>query len=113
MFFHYQRTLLGAPGIATRSKKLLGAPGLTTRNKDATRKFVRQNKQVDSWKTFALTNNHELLIANRCKNVFSLDARAVVGSCQILLYVAFVGPQIHGDLSFSYLILYRHFAEIR
>ena len=28
------RTLLGAPGIATRNKKLLGAPGLTTRNKD-------------------------------------------------------------------------------
>ena len=27
------RTLLGAKGIATRSKKLLGAPGLTTRNK--------------------------------------------------------------------------------
>ena len=27
------RTLLGAPGIDTRSKKLLGAPGLTTRNK--------------------------------------------------------------------------------
>ena len=24
--------LLGAPGIATRSKKLLGAPGLTTSN---------------------------------------------------------------------------------
>ena len=31
------RTLPGAKGIATRSKKLLGAPGLTTRNKDATR----------------------------------------------------------------------------
>ena len=31
------RTLLGAKGIATRSKKLLGAPGLTTRSKDATR----------------------------------------------------------------------------
>ena len=31
------RTLLGAKGIATRSKKLLGAPGHTTRNKDATR----------------------------------------------------------------------------
>ena len=30
------RTLLGAPGIATRNKKLLGAPGLTTRSKDAT-----------------------------------------------------------------------------
>ena len=36
------RTLLGAPGIATRSKgiatrnkKLLGAPGLTTRSKDS------------------------------------------------------------------------------
>ena len=27
------RTLLGAPGIATRSKKLLGAPGRTTRSK--------------------------------------------------------------------------------
>ena len=27
------RTLLGAPGIATRNKKLLGAPGLITRNK--------------------------------------------------------------------------------
>ena len=32
-----KRTLLGAKGIATRSKKLLGAPGLTTRNKAATR----------------------------------------------------------------------------
>ena len=31
------RTLLGAPGIATRNKKLLRAPGLTTRSKDATR----------------------------------------------------------------------------
>ena len=30
------RTLLGAPGLATSSKKLLGAPGLTTRIKDAT-----------------------------------------------------------------------------
>ena len=29
--------LLGAPGIATRSKKLLGAKGIATRNKDATR----------------------------------------------------------------------------
>ena len=28
--------LLGAPGIATRTKKLLGAPGRTTRSKDAT-----------------------------------------------------------------------------
>ena len=27
------RTLLGAPGLTTRSKKLLGAPGHTTRNK--------------------------------------------------------------------------------
>ena len=27
------RTLLGAPGHTTRSKKLLGAPGLTTSNK--------------------------------------------------------------------------------
>ena len=26
------RTLLGAPGLAARSKKLLGAPGLTTRS---------------------------------------------------------------------------------
>ena len=31
------RTLVGAPGIATSNKKLLGAPGLTTRSKDATR----------------------------------------------------------------------------
>ena len=36
-------TLLGAPGLTTRSKKLLGArtllgaPGLATRGKDATR----------------------------------------------------------------------------
>ena len=30
------RTLLGAKGIATRSKKLLGASGRTTRSKDAT-----------------------------------------------------------------------------
>ena len=30
------RTLLGAPGPTTRSKKLLGAPGIATRNKDAT-----------------------------------------------------------------------------
>ena len=33
------RTLLGAPGIATRSKKLLGAPGRTTRSKKATKGF--------------------------------------------------------------------------
>ena len=31
------RTLLGAPGFTTRSKKLLGAPGIATRSKDATR----------------------------------------------------------------------------
>ena len=31
-----RRTLLGAKGIATSSKKLLGAPGLTTSSKDAT-----------------------------------------------------------------------------
>ena len=30
------RTLLGAPGLTTRSKKLLGAKGVATRNKDAT-----------------------------------------------------------------------------
>ena len=30
------RTLLGAPGLTTRSKKL-GAPGIATRSKDATR----------------------------------------------------------------------------
>ena len=29
------RTLLGAAGIATRSKKLLGAKGIATRSKDA------------------------------------------------------------------------------
>ena len=29
------RTLLGAPGLATRNKKLLGAPGIATRSKDA------------------------------------------------------------------------------
>ena len=28
---------IGAPGIATRSKKLLGAPGIATRSKEATR----------------------------------------------------------------------------
>ena len=28
------RTLLGAPGIATRNKKLLGAKGIATRSKD-------------------------------------------------------------------------------
>ena len=28
-----KRTLLGAPGIATRNKKLLGAPGIATGNK--------------------------------------------------------------------------------
>ena len=37
------RTLLGAPGIATRNKKLLGAPGLTTRSKDAA-KIATSNK---------------------------------------------------------------------
>ena len=30
------RTLLGAPGLTTRSKKLLGAPGIATRSKDTT-----------------------------------------------------------------------------
>ena len=39
------RTLLGAPGIATRNKKLLGAPGIVTRSKDAT----RENRINDSW----------------------------------------------------------------
>ena len=33
----YSRTLLGAPGLTTRSKKLLGTKGITTRSKDATR----------------------------------------------------------------------------
>ena len=37
-----KRTLRGAKGIATRSKKLLGAPGLTTRSKDATRPSWRR-----------------------------------------------------------------------
>ena len=32
-----QRTLLGAPGIATSNKKLPAAPGRTTRSKEATR----------------------------------------------------------------------------
>ena len=36
----FLRMLLGAPGIATRSKKLLRAPGLTTRNKEAPRSFL-------------------------------------------------------------------------
>ena len=31
------RTLLGPPGLTTRSKKLLGAKGIATRSKDATR----------------------------------------------------------------------------
>ena len=31
------RTLLGAPGLTTRSKKLLGAKGIATRSKDASR----------------------------------------------------------------------------
>ena len=31
------RTLLGAPGLTTRSKKLLGAPGIAARSKDTTR----------------------------------------------------------------------------
>ena len=49
--------VVGAPGIATRSKgiatsnkKLLGAPGRTTRNKDATRnkghRYERSKKLV-------------------------------------------------------------------
>ena len=29
------RTLLGAPGLTTKSKKLLGAPGIASRSKDA------------------------------------------------------------------------------
>ena len=32
-----QRTLLGAPGIATSNKKLLVTKGIATRSKDATR----------------------------------------------------------------------------
>ena len=31
------RTLLGAPGLTTRNNKLLGAKGIATRSKDATR----------------------------------------------------------------------------
>ena len=31
------RTLVGAPGLTTRSKKLLGTKGIATRRKDATR----------------------------------------------------------------------------
>ena len=31
------RTLLGAPGLTTSNKKLLGAKGVATRSKDATR----------------------------------------------------------------------------
>ena len=33
------RTLLGAPGLTTRSKTLLGSPGIATRSKDATTYF--------------------------------------------------------------------------
>ena len=33
------RTLLGAPGLTTRSKKLLGTKGIATRSKDATRAY--------------------------------------------------------------------------
>ena len=36
-FLGWKRTLLGAPGLTTRSKKLLGAPGIATRSKGATR----------------------------------------------------------------------------
>ena len=36
------RTLLGAPGIATRNKKLLGAKGIATRSKDATILFLSE-----------------------------------------------------------------------
>ena len=36
------RTLLGAPGRTTRSKKLLGAKGISTSNKDATRMDLKK-----------------------------------------------------------------------
>ena len=42
------RTLLGGPGIATRSKKLLGAKGIATRSKDTTRNkcIASSNKKL-------------------------------------------------------------------
>ena len=43
------RTLLGAPGIATRNKKL-GAPGLTARSEDATRNKEHRYYFLDSWR---------------------------------------------------------------
>ena len=39
------RTLLGAPGRTTRSKKLLGAPGIATRSKDATRGSCKSGRR--------------------------------------------------------------------
>ena len=39
--------LLGAKGIATRSKKLLVAPGLTTSNKHAIRLEALRSKKRD------------------------------------------------------------------
>ena len=40
--------LLGAKGIATRSKKLLGAPGIATRSKDATNILCQRKLQCVS-----------------------------------------------------------------
>ena len=45
------RTLLGAPGIATRNKKPLGAPGHTTRSKNATINVsTKPNLTANTWK---------------------------------------------------------------
>ena len=43
------RTLLGAPGLTTRSKKLLGAKDIATRSKDATRVNVWFGDMFGEW----------------------------------------------------------------
>ena len=49
------RTLLGAPGLPTRSKKLLGAPGIATRSKDANRLEAKGWKRTSLFRCQVLT----------------------------------------------------------
>ena len=65
------RTLLGAPGLTTRSKKLLGAKGIATRSKVATGLILRRNKKHAQW-TFLDALPSQVA---RCLDMFGMVVR--------------------------------------
>ena len=90
MFYRSRASLLGAPGIATRSifttsnKKLLGAPG-HTRNKDATRKkcIATSNK--------CLTSSNKKLLET---SALLLGTRTLLGTRNSCLRLASCLPRL-------------------